>query len=377
MPSRSGAGGAGGRATADPMLRAMELARAVRGRVSPNPPVGAVLVRDGLIVGEGNTRPPGGPHAEVVALQEAGEAARNSTLYVTLEPCRHHGRTPPCTDAIIAAGVRSVVCALLDADEHVNGAGVEQLRAAGLPVEVGRHGEDAGQLLEDYLTHRRTGLPLVTAKFAASLDGKIATRTGDSRWVSGQQTLAWAHEERSRIDAIAVGVNTVAVDDPQLTARPGGEKSGGHQPLRVVLDSSGRTPATARVLQGASRTLIATTRQSGADWRAAMERAGAEIAILPAADGRVDLPALLALLGARGCLNLLVEGGGILLGSFFDQGLIDRVQAVIAPMIVGGASAPVAVAGHGVGRMADAVRLEGVSVRLLGVDVLVEGSIRK
>jgi diaminohydroxyphosphoribosylaminopyrimidine deaminase/5-amino-6-(5-phosphoribosylamino)uracil reductase len=359
----------------EPMARAIELARVVRGRVSPNPPVGAVIVRDGAVMGEGSTQPPGGPHAEIVALAAAGSRARGSTLWVTLEPCCHHGRTPPCTEAIIKAGVASVVCSLEDPDVQVSGQGIQQLRAAGIEVAVQAEARECLSLLEDYIKHRRTGLPLVIAKFAASLDGKIATRTGDSRWVSGPQTLEWAHEERTRLDAICVGVNTVVIDDPMLTARPKGEEGGSHQPLRVVVDSRGRTPAGARVLEGRSQTLIATTAASAGDWRQEMSMRGAEVAVLPAANGRVDLQALLALLGARGCLNLLVEGGGILLGSFFDAGLIDRVQAVIAAMIIGGRTAPVAVAGRGVERMADASRLEGPTVRLLGADVLVEGGL--
>jgi diaminohydroxyphosphoribosylaminopyrimidine deaminase/5-amino-6-(5-phosphoribosylamino)uracil reductase len=359
----------------DPMDRAIELASAVRGRVSPNPPVGAVLLRDGVVVGEGNTQPPGGPHAEQVALAVAGPLARGSTLWVTLEPCCHYGRTPPCTDSIIRAGVAEVVYGMEDPDTKVAGRGLAQLRAAGIAVTSGAREQACRDLLADYIKHRRTGLPLVIAKFAASLDGKIGTRTGDSRWVSGPQTLAWAHEGRTRLDAICVGVTTVVVDDPLLTARPSGDVQSAHQPLRVVVDSRGRTPSIARVLQGHSETLIATTSASEPLWREQMAKRGATVAVLPAIDGRVDLRALLALLGARGCLNLLVEGGGILLGSFFDAGLVDRVQAVIAPMIIGGSAAPVAVAGIGAERMAGARRLEDVRVRMLGADVLVEGNV--
>ena len=366
------------------MQRALELAHTIRGRVSPNPAVGAVLVRDGRIVGEGCTQPPGGPHAEIVALRAAGEAARGARLSVTLEPCNHYGRTPPCTDAILAAGVASVDCAMEDPDPQVRGAGIARLRAEGVTVEVGSHEQEANDLLEDYVKHRLTGLPFVTVKFAASLDGKIATRSGDSRWISGPEVRAWAHEQRTRLDAIAVGANTIVVDDPMLTARPNGDEQTAQQPLRVVVDSSGRTPLTAQVLQGPARTLIATTDHSSRSWRAELERLGAEIAILPALvrqahheRDRVDLLALLQLLGERGCLNLLVEGGGILLGSFFDAGLVDRVQAILAPMIVGGAAAPTAVAGLGVERMADAIHLERVSVRGFGADMLVEGYVPK
>jgi diaminohydroxyphosphoribosylaminopyrimidine deaminase/5-amino-6-(5-phosphoribosylamino)uracil reductase len=363
--------------TVAPMERAIELAEAVRGRVSPNPAVGAVLVSAGRVVGEGSTEPPGGPHAEVVALRVAGPAARGATLYVTLEPCSHHGRTPPCTDAILAGGVVRVVYALLDPDSQVNGRGIERLRAAGVAVDHDPVAQPrVTRLLADYVKHRRTGLPYVTAKFAMSLDGKIATRTGDSRWVSGPETLAWVHQERTRLDAIAVGVNTVLVDDPQLTARPGGEEDSARQPLRVVVDSNGRTGEAARVLMGGSRTLIATTDAAGEPWKQQMRSHGAEVAILPAEGGRVDLGSLIALLGNRGCLNVLVEGGGILLGSFFDAGLVDRVQAIVAPLIIGGREAPLAVAGRGVERMADAPRLRDVRVRPLGADTLIEGLLK-
>lgn len=356
-----------------PMQRALQLAAAARGRVSPNPAVGAVVVQGGRVVGEGQTQPPPGEHAEIVALQQAGAAARGATMWVTLEPCSHFGRTPPCVDAILAAGVARVVCSIEDPDPHVNGAGIARLRAAGVQVDVGCEAERTREHLADYIMHRRSGRPLVTAKFAASLDGKIAARSGDSRWVSGPETLIWAHEERTRLDAIAVGVNTVLVDDPQLTARPNGSESGARQPLRVVVDSRGRTPSAARVLQGPARTLIATTTRAADGWRAEMQRRGAEVALLPEQDGHVELRALVTLLGQRDCLNLLVEGGGVLLGSFFDAGLIDRVQAIIAPMIIGGRDAPTAVEGCGAERMADALRLERLRVSRLGRDVLIEG----
>ncbi len=360
------------------MARALELARGVAGTTSPNPAVGAVVVRDGRIVGEGATRPPGGPHAEIVALETAGEAARGATLYVTLEPCCHQGRTPPCTDAIIRAGVAEVRFADLDPDANVSGKGRAQLEAAGLGVVVGEGEAEARRINEAYLKHRTTGLPFVIAKFAASLDGKIAATSGDSRWVSGPGTLAWAHELRTRVDAIAVGVNTVLVDDPQLTARieePDGEiRLADRQPLRAIVDSRGRTPQTAKALGCGARTLVATTEASPADWRREMEGAGARIEVLPAdGTGRVSLPALLELLGESGVLTLLVEGGGVLLGSFFDERLVDKVCAIIAPMVIGGETAPTAVGGKGAARMADALRLREVSVERLSEDILVTG----
>ncbi len=356
----------------DYMQRALALARQALGRVSPNPAVGAVLVRSGRVVGEGYTQPPGGPHAEIVALGQAGEAARGATLYVSLEPCCHHGRTPPCTEAIIAAGVAEVHLATLDPDPNVNGSGRDQLAAAGIAVHVGEGEEEARRLNEAYIKHRTTGLPFVIAKFAASLDGRIAAASGQSRWISGPQTREWAHQQRVAVDAILVGVNTILVDDPQLTARPGGQEAE-RQPLRVVADSRGRTPPTARVLQGPGRVLIATSGRSDPSWRATMEAAGAEVLVLPCDGDSLDLGALLRTLGERGILFLLVEGGGVLLGSLFDQALVDKVQAVIAPLIIGAAEAPAAVAGRGAQRLADAWRLRGVTVERLGEDVLVTG----
>ncbi len=356
-----------------PMLRALALARRAVGSTSPNPPVGAVVVRDGRIVGEGYTQPPGGPHAEAVALERAGAAAAGATIYVTLEPCSHFGRTPPCADAIVAAGIVKAVYSIIDPDEKVSGGGKAKLEAGGVEVEEGDGAEEAGRILEGYVKHRRTGLPFVVVKYAASLDGKIAARSGDSRWVSGPATLAWAHGMRTRIDAIMVGVSTVVIDNPRLTARPGGAEAG-RQPLRVVMDSRGRTPAGANVLKGPAKTLVVTTDASPDGWRAAMTAAAAEVLIVPAdADGHVSLTAVLAELGRRGIVVLLVEGGGKLAGSFFDQGLVDKLYAVIAPIVIGSEAAPAAVAGRGAERMADAKRLRDVTVERLGDDLLVTG----
>jgi diaminohydroxyphosphoribosylaminopyrimidine deaminase / 5-amino-6-(5-phosphoribosylamino)uracil reductase len=355
------------------MRQALDLARQAHGSTSPNPWVGAVLVNGGRIVGQGYTRPPGGPHAEIVALEEAGSAARGSTLYVTLEPCSHHGRTPPCTDALVAAGVAKVVYSIEDPDARVSGNGHQQLEEAGIEVERGDGAEESARLLEAYIKHRRTGLPFVIAKYAASIDGRIAAASGDSRWVSGPATLRWAHEGRTKLDAIMVGAGTVVLDDPQLTARPGGELAE-RQPLRVVLDSTGRISPEAAVLSAVAKTMVATTALSSSDWRRAIEATGAEVLVLDEdRDGRVPLPALLRELGSRGIVTLLVEGGGVLLGSFFDQRLVDKVTAVIAPMIIGAADAPTAVAGRGAQVMRDAIRLSSMTVERLGEDVLLTG----
>lgn len=354
------------------MSHALELACEVQGRTSPNPSVGAVLVKDGSIVGEGATERPGDRHAEVVALQAAGSESKGATMYVTLEPCSHSGRTPPCTEAIIAAGVAEVRFAHEDPDPNVSGRGREQLERAGIALSEGEGEAEARRINEGYLMHRTQGRPFVIAKFAASLDGKIAATSGDSRWVSGPGTRGWSHDLRTRVDAIAVGVSTVVIDNPQLTARPNDELSE-HQPLRVVVDSRGRTPRDAGVLSCDSPTLIATTSESQQAWRDEMTQAGARVEVLPDdGAGKVSLPALMKTLAESDVLTLLVEGGGVLHGSFFDEGLVDKVHAVIAPMIIGG-DAPAAVAGRGAERMADALRLHAVTFEQLGQDLLVIG----
>jgi diaminohydroxyphosphoribosylaminopyrimidine deaminase/5-amino-6-(5-phosphoribosylamino)uracil reductase len=340
----------------EPMREALAEAEQALGWSSPNPAVGAVLVRDDRIVGRGRTQPPGGDHAEVVALREAGELARGATAYVTLE-----------------AGVSHVEYALDDPDPQVDGRGAQRLRAASVEVRDGDGAAEAAEQLAGYLTQRRTGRPRIVAKFAASVDGHIASASGDSRWVSGPETLEWAHRERPKLDAIVVGSGTVVVDDPELTARPGGSAEGAHQPLRVVVDTRGRTPPTARVLAGPSPTLVATSERSPDAWRAEMEAAGAEVVVLPEARDHVDVTAVLDELGRRGVLTALIEGGGVLHGAFFDAHLVDYVHAVIAPIVIGAASAPTAVAGCGAQRMATAPRLAKLTVKRLGEDVLISG----
>lgn len=356
------------------MERALALARRVRGRTSPNPPVGAVVVRDGVIVGEGATRPPGQAHAEIVALEVAGQQARGATLYVTLEPCCFYGRTPPCTQAIQAAGIAEVHLATLDPNPRVCGRGQAELTAAGIRTVVGEAAEAARDLIEGFAQLIRTGRPLVTAKFAMSLDGKIATRTGDSRWITGSAARRRVHEIRNDLDAVLIGIGTALADDPQLTVRLGAEAQDDRQPLRVVVDSRGRLPPSARLLREPGQTLIATTAAASTDWRQELASTGAEILVLPAdASGRVDLAALLHALGARGIADLLVEGGGQLLGALFDAGLVDKVHAFIAPIIIGGDDAPTPVRGRGPARLADAWQLHRVRVEQLGPDLLVTG----
>ena len=362
----------GAEATSDFMQRALELARGALGTTSPNPSVGAVIAKGDQIVGEGCTQPPPGDHAEIVALKQAGESARGAVLYVTLEPCPHIGRTPPCVDAIIEAGIAELLYAMADPDPQVEAGGGRKLEAAGIAVRVGEGEAEGRRINEAFIKHRAKGTPFVIAKFAASLDGRIAAASGDSRWVSGPEAREWAHDMRTKIDAILVGSSTVVVDDPLLTARPGG-KDAERQPLRIVVDSRGRTPPMARVLGGPAPTLIATLKGAAEPWRSSLRAAGAEVLELPSEGERVDLAALLRELAGRDVLSLLVEGGGVILGSFFDAGLVDKLHAIIAPIVVGAEDAPAAVAGRGAYRMADALRLRDITVDRLGEDLLVTG----
>ena len=334
----------------DFMTQALTLARLALGNVSPNPAVGAVLVKDGAVVGQGYTQPPGGDHAEIVALKQAGAAARDAALYVTLEPCCDQGRTPPCTAAIIKAGVSAVHAAGMDPNPKVCGKGIAALEQAGIAVAVGEEAEAAAEITEAYAKYVTSGLPFVTAKFAVSLDGKIATRTGDSRWISSEASRRYVHQLRHTTDAVMAGVNTVLADDPRLTARGGGGQGGtGHrQPLRVIVDSSGRTPPKARLFQKNGKTMIVTSGPLKAEPLAAYQKLGAEVLTVPHGDGRVDLAGMLRKLGGRGITSVLVEGGGTLFGSLFDAGLVDKVVAFIAPIIIGGSQAATPVGGHGV-----------------------------
>ena len=354
------------------MSRALSLARRALGSVSPNPSVGAVLVQSGEIVGEGWTQPPGQEHAEAMGIRLAGPRAAGATLYCTLEPCDHSGKTGPCTDTIIEAGIAEVHTSILDPNPRVCGKGLARLNDAGIKTQVGEGQQEATELVEAYIKFITTGLPHVTAKFAMSLDGKIATRTGDSKWITGEDARRYTHELRSTADCIMTGVNTVLVDDPQLTAR---DKHGvplERQPLRVVVDSAGRTPPGARLLAEPGRTLVAVAYAEDAT-RRALSRSGAEIETVPEDDGAVDLLKLFEVLGEREITSVFVEGGGTLLGSLFDRNLVDKVVAFVAPTIIGGKSAPSPVGGVGYEEMADTLRLRRVKVRTFGDDVAVTG----
>lgn len=354
------------------------MAKLALGQVSPNPAVGAVVVKNDTVIGQGYTQPPGSRHAEVVALEQAGEKARGGAMYVTLEPCCHYGQTPPCSQAIITAGITEVHVAMLDPNPLVSGRGREELEKEGIKVYVGEHEAEAKQINEAYTKFIITGMPFVTAKFAISLDGKIATKSGDSEWISGGEARKYVHNLRYITDAIMAGVNTILVDDPHLTTRCSGGRGGTvrKQPLRVIVDSNGRTPLTAQVFSEPGKTLVALGRLVKPEEKAAFAQISAELLELPSQQGLVDLEKLLKALGERQITSILVEGGGILLGSLFDRGLVDKVIAFIAPIIIGGKEAKTAIGGEGVDNVVNAFRLDRVSVKKLGQDLMVSGYIK-
>lgn len=358
------------------MRRALRLA--TKGFTAPNPMVGCVLVRNGEIVGEGYHFVAGMPHAEVNALQQAGERARGATAYVTLEPCCHYGRTPPCTKALIAAGVRHVVVATLDPDPRVRGRGVAELREAGLSVEVGVLEPAARALNRAFFHFHETGLPLITLKVAMTLDGKVATSTGDTRWITGQKARNYVHRLRAQSGAVLAGIGTVLADDPRLDARLPGRPSP-RQPLRVIVDSHLRTPpccAAIRLAQQNPQTyplLIATTAPQPPKELAG---SGVEVVTLPSdSAGRVDLHALTRLLATRQIISVLVEGGPTLHEAFLKAGLANRVLFFIAPKLVGGKSAPTAIEGDGVATLAEAWQLSPFTVRRLAPDIVLEADV--
>jgi diaminohydroxyphosphoribosylaminopyrimidine deaminase/5-amino-6-(5-phosphoribosylamino)uracil reductase len=355
------------------MKLALRLAAKGAGWVSPNPMVGAVVVKDGQVVGKGYHRRAGLPHAEVEALRTAGEAARGADLYVTLEPCNHQGRTPPCTQAILASGVRRVIIASRDPNPQVTGGGADFLNEQGMDITMGLLEAEARQLNEAWFHWVQTGRPWVMAKAACSLDGRIATASGESQWLTGEVARAYGHRLRHQVDAILVGVGTVLADNPQLTARlPRGLS---RDPIRIVLDSHLRVPLNSKLVQfnSPAPTWVATTRQAPPVTVRALEDCGVQVMVLPADDGRVSLPALLQILGERQVQSVLVEGGAETLGAFFDQRLVHQFNFFYAPKILGGLKAPAIVGGQGVAHLGEAHIARNLSIHRLGVDLLVSG----
>lgn len=358
------------------MQRALAIAAGGIGFVSPNPLVGCVIVKEGRIVGEGYHERYGGPHAEVNALRAAGSEARGATLYVTLEPCCHTGKTPPCADAVLRARVGRVVMAVRDPNPKVAGGGLARLRAAGIDVTLGVCEAEARRLNETFLHYIQTQRPFVTLKCAVTLDGKIATRTGASRWITGGPAREQVHRMRHAADALLVGAGTALQDDPQLTTRlPGG---GGVNPLRIVVDSMLRLPLSSQLAAVGPdrRTLVATSERAPVGKQRQLEGQGVEVLRLPSyADGRVDIEALLATLGTWGVADLLVEGGATLNATLLQRRLVDKAVVFVAPKIIGGDGIN-GVAAFGVATMEDALQLYGMTSQSVGEDVMLEAYLK-
>lgn len=355
------------------MQRALALAARGLGRTHPNPPVGAVFVRGGRVLGEGFHTRAGAPHAEVEALRRVRGPLRGATLYVTLEPCAHHGRTPPCVDALLPLGLRRVVVATVDPDPRVGGRGIRLLRRAGITVDVGVERAEADRLLAGFRSRVLRGRPQVTLKLAVTLDGRIAAHGGDARWITGPASRRMAHALRNVTDAILVGAGTVRADDPRLTCR----LRGGHDPVRVVL--AGTTlalPPRAQVLAtGGPPTWVIAPADADPRRVARLRRRGVEVILLPARRGRVPFARVATALGARGIGSLLVEGGATVAADALRSGTVDRMVLFMAPALLGADGVP-AVAPLGLRRVADAVRLDDVAVARLGDDVVLEGRVR-
>jgi diaminohydroxyphosphoribosylaminopyrimidine deaminase / 5-amino-6-(5-phosphoribosylamino)uracil reductase len=357
------------------MQRALELARLGQGGVEPNPMVGCVIVRDGQIVGEGHHQQYGGPHAEVHALAAAGEAARGATLYVSLEPCCHHGQTPPCTEAILAAGVVRVVAAMRDPFPLVDGQGIANLQAAGIDVSFGLCEAEARELNAPFLKLVTQSCPWFIAKWAMTLDGRVATRAGDSQWISSEASRAIVHNLRGRVDAIMIGRGTALADDPRLTARPPGLRV----PVRIIMDTHAQLPLESQLVRTANEfeTLVAVSIEADRAKCRALAQAGCEVFALAASTPEERLQEFVEELAGRQLTNILVEGGPTLLGSMFDAGLIDEVHAFIAPKLIGGTFAKGPVAGVGRALIDEAAKLRNLETRQIGDDIYITGRIQR
>ncbi|MDS0526935.1 bifunctional diaminohydroxyphosphoribosylaminopyrimidine deaminase/5-amino-6-(5-phosphoribosylamino)uracil reductase RibD [Clostridium sp. SHJSY1] len=357
------------------MELALSLAKKGRGFVSPNPVVGAVIVKDGKIIGEGYHKRYGGPHAEVEAFNNISEEAEGATMYVTLEPCSHYGKTPPCADLIIEKKIAKVVIGILDPNPLVAGNGVKKLKDAGIEVKVGVLEKKCNKINEIFMKYISTKIPFVLMKTAMSLDGKISTYTGESRWISGEESRKQVHKLRINYSAIMVGVNTVVEDDPELTCRI----EGGRNPIRIILDSNLRIPMSSKIVQSAKKvkTIVVATNNAPRENRIMLEKKGINILLTDDIDGRVNLKDLMKKLGELNIDSVLLEGGSTVNFSALEQGVVDKVQIYIAPMILGGDISKSTVGGKGVEHLKDAFKLKKLSTQYVGEDVLIEGYIEK
>lgn len=352
------------------MKKALRLARKGAGRTSPNPMVGAVVVRRGVVVGQGFHQKAGGPHAERMALEAAGEKAKGATLYLNLEPCNHFGRTPPCSRLILERGIKKVVYGLTDPNPKVKGGGADWLGAQGVEVVTGVLEDECRRLNEFFVKWIVTDRPFVVLKAAMSLDGRIATRTGDSKWISSERSRLFVHRLRNEVDGVLVGIGTVMKDDPLLTVRlPKGKIK---DPLRIVIDPRLRISPKACLLNDGGKTLIVTGAGVSPDKIKKLESRGTEILALPEKEGRISIKDLLADLGRRGLISLLVEGGAEVYASFLSEGQVDKLVLFIAPMLIGGRRAKGMVGGRGAAKITGAIRLKDMKVKPWAGDILVE-----
>jgi diaminohydroxyphosphoribosylaminopyrimidine deaminase/5-amino-6-(5-phosphoribosylamino)uracil reductase len=352
------------------MKRALRLAEKGGGRTSPNPMVGAVLVKDDEVVGEGYHAKAGEAHAEIVALKKAGEKAKGAILYLNLEPCTHYGKTPPCAPQVIEAGVKHVVIGMEDPNPLIEGRGIEILRRAGLAVQVGILRKECRKLNEAFCKFILEKVPFVILKVALTLDGKIATRDGNSKWISGEASRRFIHKLRDQVDGVLIGIGTVLRDDPMLTARI----RGGRDPYRIVLDSQLRIPEEAKVIGASpSKSVIATTELAPKDKIEKLEKRGVQILILDSKEGKVNLKSCLSKLGEIGMMSLMVEGGSQVNGSFLDEGLIDKFLFFLSPKLIGDHQALGIFSGRGVPNLQEAIALKEINKRRIGEDILIEG----
>jgi len=359
------------------MRRVLELARKGRGRTSPNPMVGAVLVKNGCVVGEGYHRKAGLPHAEIEALSQAGKKARGADLYLNLEPCCHFGKTPPCTEAILSAGVKKVIVGMRDPNKRVSGKGFRQLKKNDVQVVTGTLRKECERLNEVFMKFVRTGNPFVALKTAISLDGKIATRFGESRWITGAKAREKVHQIRNEVDAILAGAGTIVKDDPLLTTRLRKKSAALRHPVRVILDNEFLVPLKSNVFKNADtqRVLYATGRKLSVSRRKELTRRGVDILILKEKQGGVDLRHLMRVLGEREITSVLIEGGAEVNASALEAGIVDKILVFVAPILIGGKDAPGPLGGKGIQRLASAFKIKNMTVNQIGDDFLLEGYI--
>lgn len=358
------------------MAMALRLAAKALGRTSPNPMVGSVVVKGGKVIASGWHKKAGEPHAEAIALKKAGKAAKGATLYVTLEPCSHtNKRTPPCTPLVISSGVKRVVVAMIDPNPQVSGGGLKAIRKAGIEVTTGVLQAEAERLNEAFIKHMTTGMPFVTMKIAQTLDGKIATATGESKWITGPEAREAGHHLRNINDAILVGINTVLADDPSLTARI----PGGRDPVRIILDSKLRIPVNAKVItqKAGATTIIATLAGASKTKVRKFEAAGVEVMIVRSAKGRVDMKDLMKQLGKRGMQSVLIEGGAEVHASALNAGLVDKAVLFMAPMLMTGRDSLPSIGGKSPKKLAQAIRFSEAEADAVGDDLMIEGYIDK